>query len=59
MNKVKYILLGFFLCLCMGIGSKLAVAKITRFKQENKSKLTINERVTRLETKVDKLEKEK
>ena len=31
-ERAKYILLGFILCLCMGIGSKLAIAKITRFK---------------------------
>jgi len=66
-NKLLYAFLGFVLCLCMGIGSKLSVAKIQRFKtplekqmmiERHEKGLTlekIHERLTKVELDIAQL----
>jgi len=59
-KRAKYILLGFVLCLCMGIGSKLAVATVRRIKSETKrTGLTLKQQVAKNTADIKQLKKEK
>lgn len=43
-NRLFYVLLGFVLCLCMGIGGKLVAESLTRFRTETELKEKVAKR---------------